>query len=255
MTPELPWPPKRPPSDREILASWHVLHCDALKFLRRYVKKSDIRAFLKTLEPRLLEVSIMRETDHAQQAVHACGGENDDARPSFSEVEADDAWDSGIDAVDDDHDDDSEEGEAGGAATIDLDAPYTADTRFCVSMEYSSRTVDTAHPHFAISDFSMRRVSIHPDTAALLIENMKGGVKPNKNKKELKEHRRVIADALVFGFIEKTVEDSAEDEYDDGGVMPTWRNRETDPALDVLTLCPHLRELYMRICGMDDFMR
>ena len=250
--PELPWPPTRPPSDKEILASWHVLHCDTLQFLRRHIRKSDVRAFLKTLEPRLLEVSIMREADHAEQAVHQCGGEHDDARPSFDDGEDDDVWDSGVDAVDDD---DTEEGKTGGAATIDTDAPYTADTRFCISMEYSSRTVDTNHPHFAISDFSLCRVSVHPDTAALLIENMKGGVKPKKGKKELKEHRRIIADALVFGFIEKTVEDSAEDEYDDGGVMPVWRNRETDPALDVLTLCPHLRELYMRICGMDDIAR
>ena len=168
--PELPWPPKRPPSEREIHASWRVLHCDTLKFLRRNVEKSEVRAFLKTLEPHLLEVSIMREQDHAAQAAHQCGGDQDDARPNFSEVEADDEWDSGIDPVDDD--DDSEEEEPGGAATIDMDAPYGADTRFCISMEYSSRTVDTKYPHGFISDFSMRRLSVHPDMAAFLIERL-----------------------------------------------------------------------------------
>lgn len=239
------WPPKRPPTDREILASWHVLHVNTVAFLKRHIEKSEVRAFLKTLEPRMLCVNLIHETEHQQEVMSDVGGESDDARPSFSESDVVADWNES------DEDDDLTEEGPGGAPTLGVDCPVSAETRFCISMEYSARELNLDHKHFAISDYLYRRVALHPDAAVGLISGLKGGVKAKK-KKTVKEYRRIIADALVFGFIERTVQDSVAEELEDGGVEPTWRTRETDPALDVLTMCPHLRQLYMQICGFED---
>lgn len=229
----LPWPPERPPKNKDTKRAWAALHKEAIAHAKRKlpIDRGDARALLKVLRPKEMRVHLVTEQQHANGAFAAVVNNEIDYRPLFERDAADEG---GYDDVGED--DDYDEDEQGDLAMVNVDF-YSADTRFHVAMtlEWRETILPTNADDVELVEYEYRRISVHPDSAAYLISRLN----PSQ--------RKTIADALVFQLIKDDGEQLAEEEYDDGGVAPTWRNRENDPALDSLRICTHLRALYERL--------
>lgn len=187
------------------------------------------RALIKCLHPRQMYVRLMTIADHADAAFDANTDDDDDSRPHFDRASFEACDEPTYDAESDEDDDESQ----GDLATASEER-FSAETRFCIalSLEWKETKAPTNPDTVEITTYEYRRISMHPDAAAYLIGRL------------TEKHRKIIADALVFQLIRDEGEKMAEEEWEDGGIAPAWRNRENDPAQDILTVCTHLRDLY-----------
>lgn len=225
---ELPWPPERPPTKKAVKKAWNALHKETVAYLKRHLpnERHEARALVKTVHPRELNLRIVTEEEHAKDTVDEM--ENDaEHRPLF------------YSAADDEPTYDSGDEDQGDLATTENDL-FSSDTRFCVALSVGMGETTVVEAPFPITDYEFRRITVHPDTARYLITRL------------CYDHRKAVADALVFRLVADHGEELADEEWDDGGVAPEWRNRASDPAMDVLLICTHLQELYANLVGDPD---
>lgn len=227
---ELPWPPARPPTTKAVKKAWISLHTETIAYLKRHIPvvQHETRALLKILRPRELNVRIVTEEEHANGVVaDTVDDDETDCRPLFDLNEEDEPTY------------DSEDTDQGDLATTGTDL-YRSDTRFCIALSLRWKETTLIGDALPITKYEYQRLSVHPETAGYLISRLR------------QHHRKTIADALIFQLIRDDGEQLAEEEWDDGGVAPEWRNMHNDPAMDALLICEDLRRLYRDIVGEHD---
>jgi|GEM_PF-6686807 len=224
---ELPWPPEHPPTRKAVKKAWSALHKETVAYLKRHLphERHEARALVKAVHPRDINVRIVTEKEHEEDIADDMTNDAEH-RPLFDRNDDEPAYNS----------DDEDQGDL---ATTGNEL-YSSETRFCLSLSLGMIKTMVVDGPLPISDYQYRRIAVHPDAAEYLITRLRSN------------HRKIVADALIYRLVADHGEELADEEWDDGGVAPEWRNSGNDPARDVLLICTHLHELYARLVGDAD---
>lgn len=224
---DVSWPPNKPPSRLEVIEAWSALHPVMQAYLKRLFVKKRERHVIDSMEPRHLRATLL--TDNEEKAMVADETRDfPDVRPCANGPQGEEEPNDEMDNNDND----------GGGDLAESYERYHADTNFVLSLSYEKKSRTTGG-ELGSSMFQHEVVRVTPDEALHIVSSLSP------------EHRKTIADAVVWQFIQEEGEGQFDEEYGDGGVAPLWRERSNDPALDPLLICPQLKNLYMRMVFDD----
>ncbi len=243
---DYPWPPIQAPTNQDVELAWDMLHKQAKEYMLRAANDPGTRGFLRKMKAQDLLVRLRPQLEHE-------GDVNEDStrhdnRPFFgnlgnsNDTEEGDA--ASPDAEEGEAQEDmepakNEEEEQGDLEVRGTEPRFQTETKFCIELSYErqGRRSDERQLH----DFSYRDIGTSPEQALHLL-----------CKLQSRAVRKIVADALVFKFLEDESEGQHAEEQEDGGVAPNWRGQSLDPAADALIVCSHLQELYRSILEGKD---
>lgn len=221
---DVSWPPNKPPSRLEVIEAWNALHPVMQAYLQRLLTKKQQRKVIDSMEPRHLRATLL--TDNEEKAMVADEMQDfPDVRPFTNDPQEE--WEP-RDEMDSDR----------GGNLAESYERYHADTDFVLSLSYEKKSRTTGGK-LGSSMLQDEVVRVTPDEALHIVSSLSP------------EYRKTIADAVVWQFIREEGEGQFDEEHEDGGVAPLWRERSNDPALDPLLICPRLKNLYMRMVFDD----
>lgn len=218
------WPPGKPPSRVEIIETWELLHPLLQEYLKRKFTAPEQHALIDSIGPDHVSARFLTAEQHAETIADEVMPLRD-LRP-FRDEPLGSGELEGIGTSDEDGD------------TAQGEEKYRADTEFVLSLSLVCEAHSIAGK-MASSLFGRGIARVTPDEALYIVSSLP------------REHRKIIADAVLWQFIDEEVDGQFMEEQGDGGIAPSWRARSMDPALDPLIICTHLQNLYARMTKDD----